>query len=205
MSLKTLSLAAICAVIFNFVYRIIATFMPGFFENFGVAVTSKFLSIVALAIIVLFFISFREHFKEDSRFSTAALFGIVGSATVVLPRVLTFLGLILESTRLSCIGYLESTLLLMGSIVILVFYVIVYREFASRDMGVMKKASFLALLGSIFSTIIIAATAFNLYSNGAVIEWIFPIKSYIVILLIAMQLFSSGVLINFFAKIRAVG
>jgi len=203
MNLKDMSLAAIFAVSYNLVYRLVATVLPEIFENCGAVAIAYFISIAATSIIMLFFIAFRKQFIEESRLSKAATFGIIGSASALLPRLFTLSTFLGKSIRLPWFGYVQATLLLIGSIAILLFFAIVYREFVAKWNVATRNAALAALIGSALSTIPIAASAVNLYSKGALVGSVNHMAPYVVALLIAIQIFATATIINFFVKIRS--
>ena len=199
MTLKKATLLAVIAISYNFIYRAIATIFPSLFCNFIIVGIAVSLSILAAFAILLFFTSFYRDYSQNSRLKKAAVFGIIASSALILVRIKVLMTIFDVSPYLSLIGYIEPIILLASSILILLFFAILYREIPHALEDKLKKATFLALIGSAISIFLLAMTVFNYLCNGSLMLFAGS-HSIIMIMLIGFYSFGFFASFNFFVR-----
>lgn len=195
MNLKKVTLLTVIAILYNFVYRVVATVFPALFNGVvtvGIIVT---MSLLAALVILLFFVYFYRTFTENSRLKRAAIFGIVASSGLILMKIKTLLSIFGDFQYMLPVMYIEQIIFMASSILILLFFVMLYKEIQHTQKISLKKAVLLALIGSIVSIFLLVMTIVNYLNNGALM--LFAGSSWVV-MVILIGLYSFGFFTSFY-------
>jgi len=206
MRLEKAALLAIIGISYAFVLRTIGTFLPDIFKNLMVAQSIQILSFLASLTIVFFFISFYIDYveQEQIKLKQASFLAIIGSSAMALVRIK---GLLLVVFRryislyllryLIRSDYIGTVIPWVTSILILLFFIIFYKDILSQKKVVLKTATLLAIIGSSISTLLLTFVLFNyLYPRG--IRWFLYSPEKIAIIFIPLLTFSFVTLLYFF-------
>jgi len=206
MRLKKATLLAIIGISYAFILRTIGTFLPDIFKNLIVAQSIQILSFLASLTIVFFFISFYLDYveQEQIKLKQASVLAIIGSSAMALVRIK---GLLLVIFRryislywlhyLIRSDYIGVVIPWVSSILILLFFIIFYKDILSQKKVELKIATLLAIIGSSISTLLLTFVLFN-YLYPREIRWLLYSPGKIAIIFIPLSTFSFIAILYFF-------
>ena len=197
-------LFAIIAVSYDFLYKSVATVVPSVFRNLPVVVACGILSLVAAIGILMFFVAFHRYYARQKSEKTAATFGIVGGAGLLLAQSITLLSVIIPSLRLEIFDSLKLSILVVSSIAILLFFATLYREAARSERYIpLLGATRLAIIGSVASATLLIVVNVNYFTGGAIAGFLHS-RLYIVVLSFGLLAFSVFSMVYFLAALSKV-
>ncbi|MCK4237419.1 MAG: hypothetical protein KAX38_09900 [Candidatus Krumholzibacteria bacterium] len=148
----------VVGISYTFALRLIGTFWPDIFRNLLVARVSLVLSFLASLTLVLFFIYLREDYvrEEQKRLKLASVLVIIGSTAMVLLHVKGLLILFRVYISFYLVGFhhVEAVVPWVCSILILYFFIVIFKETLQDERPKLKKAAMSAVMGSSVAALI---------------------------------------------------
>jgi len=168
--LKKATLITIIATSYIFITRTLNTFIPDLFSNLRVAQINSALSLLAALGVFFFFVYFlREYVPDKSNvLKNGASAGIAGASLLVLLHIKE---LFLLFSRYPSFGLLKSDYcnvlspLIVASL-ILVFFVMFYKDIIRKNQHRLKNALLLAIVGSAVGVIAQVLVVLNYIVSG---------------------------------------
>lgn len=206
MRLKKATLLAIIGISYAFVLRTIGTFLPDIFKNLIVAQSIQILSFLASLTIVFFFISFYLDYveQEQIKLKQASFLAIIGSSAMALVRIkgllLVVFGRYISLYWLRYLirsDYMGVVIPWVSSILILLFFIIFYKDILSQKKVELKTATLLAIIGSSISTLLLTFVLFNYLYPREIRRFLYSPEK-IAIIFIPLLTFSFVTLLYFF-------
>lgn len=201
MNLKNATLSAIFGISYLFVLRIVGTFCPAAFRSLTVVQLTTSISLLAGVAIVCFFIYFYKDYvkAEQQLLKNATVWAIVGSCALVIVHVrallLVFTPHILPF--LPSVHYIDMIIPWVSSILILLFFIIFYKEALHKKQAVLRKPILSAIIGSSAQTALLTVILLNYALSGFVLSTVnFP--GVVWIIFVPIFVFSFSAIFYFF-------
>lgn len=170
MNLKKATMLAAVGVVYTFIYRSVATLFPGSFTDLQVVQFTLVLSLIASMFLVNFFYSFLREYVGDKQttLKNTAVLAVVGAAALALLDVKELFVVFDVDLFRSAVHSrnLDAIVPLLSSVLILSFFIAFYRETTRQKRSALRKATFLATVGSAVSTGMFAFVLFNYIYQG---------------------------------------
>ena len=174
--LRTATLLAAIGISYFFVLRIVGTFLPGVFRNLVVAQVVQTLSFLASLTIVLFFVLFYRDYVDRERLrlkkvTVVAIHGALALLFVNIKGLLLVFGKYISPNlefALSRSDYVGTVLTWASAVLILVFFVVFYRELSPSEQRRLKRAVLWAAFGSAVGVLCLTFVLVNHLSFGEI-------------------------------------
>ena len=156
--LKKTTLLTILSISYMFILRTLGTLYPQLFtRNILLNQCTGFFALLASLFLVLFFSFFLKEYvsPEHSVLRTATILALTGS----IARLVIYLKNISFQSRAKLYS-VELAILWLNSVFITIFFIAFYREH-KRELPALRRASFLAILGSLCILLLHSFTLIN--------------------------------------------
>ena len=160
--LKKATLLTIFSIFYMFILKTLGTFYPQLStRNILLNQCAGFFALIASLFLVLFFIFFLKEYvsPEHSVLRTATILALTGSIARLL---IYFKNISFQS--IAKLYSIEPVILWLNSLFITTFFIAFYREHKEGAPG-LRRASFLAILGSICILLVHSFTLVNYYTS----------------------------------------
>ena len=160
--LKKATLLTIFSIFYMFILKTLGTFYPQLStRNILLNQCTGFFALIASLFLVLFFIFFLKEYvsPEHSVLRTATILALTGSIARLL---IYFKNISFQS--IAKLYSIEPVILWLNSLFITIFFIAFYREHKEGAPG-LRRASFLAILGSICILLVHSFTLVNYYTS----------------------------------------
>jgi len=160
--LKKATLLTIFSISYMFILKTLGTFYPQLStRNILLNQCTGFFALIASLFLVLFFIFFLKEYvsPEHSVLRTATILALTGSIARLL---IYFKNISFQS--IAKLYSIEPVILWLNSLFITIFFIAFYREHKEGAPG-LRRASFLAILGSICILLVHSFTLVNYYTS----------------------------------------
>jgi hypothetical protein len=178
MNLKKATLWATIGLVYTFVLRTAGTFLLGFFRNLVVAQVTTILSLLAALTVVLFFVYFFKEYvqKEQAKLQRATALAIIGTSVMFLLQI-KGLFLVFHRSLIHLYDISPSLLNLLrphsfgpivvwgSSILVLIFFVVFYKETLLQERSELNKAILFAAIGSAIAVLLRTFVLINSLSS----------------------------------------
>lgn len=168
MDLRKATLFAIIGISYVFAMRTMNTFVSDIFTNLFVARANAIMFLVARLTIVLFFVSFYKEYihKDQTKLKIATMLVIIGSFAGLVTGIQSLL--LIFNVYISPYSVLirhrvDAIRPWFSAIFILFFFITLYKEILDRELMKLKKATFLAIIGSSIFTLVQTLALFNYF------------------------------------------
>lgn len=204
MRLQKAIIIAIIGLSISFFSRLTATFFPGFFNNFFVALINAVILLLSILAVLYFCYIFLQDFitRESANLQKAALLLITSVVVVALLHLKVLLGMILPYNYYFFHEYhlYEPVAAWIAALLSFVFFIVFYREY--NRSAKLKKAIMLAAGGSAAGLVVRTLTTLrstfypdirdmNMYHNVVmIIGFILIIFSFVTFIYFLMTFYS---------------
>jgi hypothetical protein len=174
MTLKNATLFALFGISYPFALRSVGTLYPAAFRSLTLAQITTSISLLAGIAIVCFYVYFYKDYvrAEHHLLRTATAWAIVGSCALLIVHVRDLLLLFtphifpfLPSTH-----YIDMIIPWVSSLLILLFFIIFYKEALHKKQAVLQKPILSAVIGSSVQTVLLTVMLINYALSGFVLS-----------------------------------
>ncbi len=192
---------AIFGISYFFALRIVGTFFTLAFRTLTVTQITLVLSLLAGLTIVCFFIYFHNDYIGENQglLKKVTVWVIIGSCAMLIVHAKNLL-LVLNIHKfpfLTTAHYVELIIPWVNSILILLFFIIFYKEIYHKEQLRLRKAILLAIIGSSIQTLLLTFIVFNYSLSGKMMS-IVDFSRTLWIIFIPVLVFSFGATFYFF-------
>lgn len=208
LTLRNATLAAIIGTSYFFVLRLFATIFLDFFGSLTAARVTSILALPAMAATLFFFISFYNDFLERKqgklgKITRLVIIYYIAMMLLVIRRML-FVFDINFLPSLTRSHYYAPVIQWLGSLVILLFFVLFYRETVSAKLLKLHTAAISAIVGSTIGAIIQTIVLLNYHSTQSAHRFFFVPRD-VMILLLPIAAIAFATMLYFFITFYRVG
>jgi len=200
--LKKATLFTMIGISYIFLLRLIGTFYPQVFrKNILLVQVTGILLFLALLAIVFFFIFFlREYLtKEQIKLKNATRLALAGSIAMLLPHLKGLLAAFNVSilSFLSKFHSIDPMVPWINSILVLIFFIVFYKDILNKEQKNLKKPIFLAVVGAALTILVRSFTLFK-YFYSQEVRWFADLSKKPAIILIPIVVISFATIFYFF-------
>ncbi len=191
--LKKAALLAIIGISYLFISRTVGTIFPDIFRNILVSKVNVIISFHAGMAMLFFFVSFYRSYvqREQVALRNASLLAIIGSSAMLLLLIKGLILVINIDIFSNIIGshHMEVLIPVASAILILLFFVALYKETRRKKQTELHRAVLWAVVGSSISVLLQAIILFNYVLSSRLI-WLSGSRGTILIILAPLVVFS---------------
>ena len=175
MNLKKATLFTMIGILYIFLSRMLATFIPGFFANLLAAKTNALLSLLAsVASLLFYYLFYKEYFpgqkeslgRNQLMLKNAVLFAFIGSLAGTFLFLKGFLQIAANPGRAAGHGYFEISAPWMSALFALFFYYAFSRSEKQKARNRLITAAYIALTGAGLAVMIRSYLLFEFAVHG---------------------------------------
>jgi formate-dependent nitrite reductase membrane component NrfD len=203
MNLQKATLLAIIGICFTFALRTIGTLKPELFADLLTAqIVGTTLFLAGLTSVIFFAYFLKDYVgRGETALKKGSILAIIGSSLMSLLLLKSLLPILGEYTFRNLAGsfFIEPIIPWANSILILIFFVIFYKEAFRIGSPLLRKATLLAMVGSLVGFLLqILALSSYIYSGS--VRWLSDSPRLIPILLLPLSAFSFLAILYFFSS-----
>jgi hypothetical protein len=203
MNLQKATLLAIIGLCFTFALRTIGTLKPKLFADLLTAqVVGTTLFLAGLTSVIFFAYFLKDYVgRGEMTLKKGSILALVGSSLMSLLLLKELLPILGDYTFRNLAGsfLVEPIIPWASSILILVFFVIFYKETSRIGSPLLRKATLLAIVGSLVGFLLQTLTLSSYIYSGSV-RWLYDSPRLIPILLLPLSAFSFLTILYFFSS-----
>jgi len=200
--LKKVTLFTMIGISYIFLLRLIGTFYPQIFrKNILLVQVTGILSFLALLAMVFFFIFFlREYLtKEQIKLKNVTILALVGSIAMLLLHLKGLLAVFNVNilSFLSKLPPIDPLVPWINSILVLIFFIVFYKDILNKEQKNLKKPIFLAVVGTALTILVRSFILFK-YFYSQEVRWFADLSKKLAIILIPIVVISFATIFYFF-------
>jgi len=203
MNLQKATLLAIIGLCYTFTLRTIGTLKPELFTDLLTAQVVGITLFLAGLTGVVFFAYFLKDYvgKEETILKRGSILALVGYSLMLLLLLKGLLPILGEHTfrNLAGLFFIEPIVPWVSSILILIFFVIFYKETFRIGSSLLRKATLLAIFGSLVGFLLQTLALFYYIGSGSV-RWLSDFPRMMQTLLLPFSAFSFLAILYFFSS-----
>ena len=200
--LKKLTLLVVIGISYIFILKTVGSIFPGIFIGKLILVKlTNLLSFLAVLATVMFFYDFYCEYvqKEQRRLKNATILAIIGSVAMLFIHLKTLLFIfnLVISPNLFRSLHAGAVIPWVDSILILIFFIVLYKSILGKEKVRLEKAALFAIIGSCLSMFIRTVVLFYYFSYGNVM-WFSDLPRNLMIIFIPIYTLGFIATIYFF-------